>query len=152
MLPEYFEDAEVGATAAFGNRTVTAEEIRTFARQYDPQPFHLDEAAARESPFGGLIASGWHTCALTMRMLVDNALEESGAVGAAGVDELRWPNPLRPGDSFSVEAEIVGTEPFRPTTGLVLVASVTSTDDGDPVMRMTGRILFPRRERADSGE
>jgi acyl dehydratase len=148
MLPDYFEDAEVGATAAFGRRTVTAEEIRSFAREYDPQPFHLDEAAARESPFGGLIASGWHTCALTMRMLVDNLLAESGAVGAAGVDELRWPNPLRPGDTLSVEAEIVGTEPFRPTTGLVLVESVTANDDAEPVMRMTGRILFPRRERA----
>ena len=146
MLPDYFEDVEVGTTASFGHRTVTADEIRAFAREYDPQPFHLDEAAAEQSPFGGLIASGWHTCALTMRMLVDNVLADSAAVGAAGVDELRWPNPLRPGDTISCEAEIVGTEPFRPTTGLVLVESVTSNDDCDAVMSMVGRIIYPRRD------
>lgn len=147
MLPDYFEDVEVGTTASFGRRTVTAEEIRSFAREYDPQPFHLDEAAAEESPFGGLIASGWHTAALTMRMLVDNVLNDSAAVGAAGVDELRWPNPLRPGDTISCGAEVVGTEPFRPTTGLVLVRTTTSTEEGDAVMSMVGRVLYPRRER-----
>jgi len=147
MLPDHFEDVEVGTTASFGRRTVTAEEIRTFAREYDPQPFHFDEAAAEESPFGGLIASGWHTAALTMRLLVDNVLNDSAAVGAAGVDELRWPNPLRPGDTISCEAEVIDTEPFRPTTGLVLVRTVTTTEEGDAVMSMVGRMIYPRRER-----
>lgn len=147
MLPEYFEDVEVGTSASFGSRTVTAEEIRSFAREYDPQPFHLDRTAAEESPFGGLIASGWHTAALTMRLLVDNVLNDSAAVGAAGIDELRWPTPLRPKDTISCDAEVIGTERFRPTTGLVLVRTETITEKNDVVMSMVGRMLYPRRER-----
>jgi len=144
-----FEDATVGATATHGSYEVTREEIVAFGRQYDPQPFHTDAEAARESTFGGLVASGWHTAAVTMRLLVDGMLAESGAVGAVGVDDLRWPTPVRPGDRLSIATEVVGTEPgYRPGMGLVRVRVRTETDAGEAVLSMVGRVLFP----SDTGE
>jgi acyl dehydratase len=142
---DYFEDLSEGETVTAGSRTVTAEEIVAFAEQYDPQPFHLDEEAAAQSPFGGLVASGWHTAALTMRLLVEGVLSETASQGALGVDELRWHRPVRPGDELSVETEIESKEPWSDEAGLARVRIETSVDD-DLAMSMVGLVLFGRRE------
>jgi acyl dehydratase len=138
-----YEDVEVGATTTHGEYEVTREELLTFAEQYDPQPFHTDEAAAEESLFGGLVASGWHTAAVTMRLVVDGVLSESGAMGAVGVDELRWPNPVRPGDVLSVEVEILGKEPWREGIGVVRTRIDTVKPDGEVAQSYVGRVLYP---------
>jgi len=142
---DYFEDLSEGDTASAGSRTVTAEEIVAFAERYDPQPFHVDEEAAAQSPFGGLVASGWHTAALTMRLLVDGVLSETASQGALGVDELRWHRPVRPGDELAVETEIAEKKPWSDDAGLARVRIETSVDD-DLAMSMVGLVLFGRRE------
>ncbi|QLG48143.1 MaoC family dehydratase [Natrinema halophilum] len=103
----YYEDIEIGETNEYGEYHVTKEEIIEFAEQYDPQPFHVDEDAAEESAFGELVASGWHTAAMCMRMLVDGPIEERASMGARGVDELRWKQPVKPGDILSIRTEIL---------------------------------------------
>jgi acyl dehydratase len=142
---DYFEDLEVGATETTGSREVTAEEIVSFAEQYDPQPFHVDVEAAAETPFGGLVASGWHTAAVTMRLLVEDVLAGTATRGALGVDELRWHRPVRPGDTLTVETEIVDKEDWSDEAGLARVR-IETTADGDPAMSMVGLVLFARRE------
>ena len=142
---EYFEELAVGDTATFGDYEVSREEITSFAGQYDPQPIHTDRAAAEQSMFGGLIASGWHTAAMTMRLLVDNQLAESGAMGALGVDSLRWPTPVRPGDRLAVRTEIVEKEPVDDDRGRVATEVVTTNEDGETVLSMVGQILWRRR-------
>jgi acyl dehydratase len=104
----YFEDIVVGSKAAFGSYAVTREEVIEFAQQYDPQPFHLDDEAAAQTHFGRLSASGWHTCAMTMAMLVENlkAMKQAG-LGSPGVDELRWLKPVYPGDTLRCETEVI---------------------------------------------
>ncbi len=144
-MHDYYEDVTVGETRSFGSYEVTDDEIITFAEQYDPQPFHVDREAARESMFGGLAASGWHTAAMTMRMFVDNYLVDSGALGSPGVDSLRWTSPVRPGDTLSVEATIADKEPWDDSRGVAYVDTQTVTDDGETVMTMTSLVLFPRR-------
>ncbi len=104
----YFEDLEVGSTASFGRYEVTREEVIEFASKYDPQPFHLSDEAAAQTHFGRISASGWHTCAMTMRMLVDNITERKQAgLGSPGLDELRWLKPVYPGDTLRVESELI---------------------------------------------
>ncbi|WP_222913648.1 MaoC family dehydratase [Natrinema sp. SYSU A 869] len=103
----YFEDIEVGTTEEFGEYHVTKAEITEFAEQYDPQPFHTDEEAAEESAFGELVASGWHTAAMSMRMLVENYLGEQAGMGGRSADELRWERPVKPGDTLSLRTEVV---------------------------------------------
>ncbi|NUB92595.1 MaoC family dehydratase [Haloterrigena sp. SYSU A121-1] len=104
---QYYEDVEIGDTREFGEYTVTKEEILEFAERYDPQPFHTDEEAAEESAFGELVASGWHTASICMRLLVDGSIQDQASMGARGVDELRWNRPVRPGDTLSVRTEVV---------------------------------------------
>ncbi|MFT4889511.1 MAG: acyl dehydratase [Halobacteriales archaeon] len=143
----YFEDVEVGESETFGRYEVTPDEIMDFAKAYDPQPFHVDPEAANESLFGGLVASGWHTAAMTMRMLVDEQFTEEGALGAVGVDELRWPNPVRPGDVLHVEAEVLEKRrDYRPGVGLV--RSRVETRNGDEELKQTfvSRALHEQRE------
>ncbi|MFW6376625.1 MAG: MaoC family dehydratase [archaeon] len=143
----YFEDLEVGESDTFGRYEVTADEITGFAEQYDPQPFHVDPDAASESLFGGLVASGWHTAAMTMRMLVDEQFAEEGALGAVGVDELRWPNPVRPGAVLHVEAEVLEKRrDYRPGVGLVRSRVETIDEDGDVVQSFVSRALHRQRE------
>ena len=142
---EYFEDIEVGEVEEFGEYRVTEEEILEFAEQYDPQPFHTDPEAAEESPFGGLVASGWHTAAMTMRMLVDNMPEERASAGAVGVDELRWRRPVRPGETLSVRTEIAEKEPWDDQFGLVHNDTTTVDADGETMMTFTGLVLYRRR-------
>ncbi len=104
----YFEDLEIGSTASFGRYEVTREEVIDFAGKYDPQPFHLSDEAAAQTHFGRISASGWHTCAMTMRMLVDNITERKQAgLGSPGLDELRWLRPVYPGDTLRVETELL---------------------------------------------
>jgi acyl dehydratase len=106
-VTSYFEDIAVGDTDEFGTYDVTEKEILEFAGQYDPQPFHTDPDAVAETIYGGLIASGWHTCAMTMRLLVDGHFADSAAMGARGVEKLRFPRPVRSGDSLSVRTEVL---------------------------------------------
>ena len=114
MVPKYFEDFTVGASAEFGSVQVTADEIIAFAKQFDPQPFHVNPAAAEASVYGGLIASGWHTSAMTMRLLVDNFIDGEASLGSPGLGPIRWKLPVRPGDVLRVRARI--TEVRRSTS------------------------------------
>lgn len=139
-----FEDISVGETDSFGGYEVTAEEVVEFAERYDPQPFHTDPEAAAETPFGGLVASGWHTAGMTMRLLVDNLLSGVATRGALGVDELRWRSPVRPGQTLTVETEVVGTEDWDEDAGKIDVA-ITTRADGDIALSMVGLVLVDRR-------
>lgn len=143
---DYFERIDIGDSDSFGEYEVTGDDVRTFAGQYDPQPVHTDPDAAADSMFGGLVASGWHTAAMTMRLLVDNKLAGSGALGALGVDSLRWPEPVRPGDTLSVRTEVVGMEPFDDERGLVDIEVTTVNDAGEVVLSMVGKVLWRRRK------
>jgi acyl dehydratase len=148
MGTSFLEDFIPGATERFGSRTVTREEIIAFATQFDPQPFHLDDAAAQRSPFGGLIASGWHTVALCHRMMVDHALgEESGSIGSPGVEALRWLKPVRPGDTLSIEGTVLEVTPSRskPDRGSVKLQHVVRNQHGEVVMTMVGLGMFLKR-------
>jgi acyl dehydratase len=144
-MDEYYEDLTVGDAYEFGSYRMTREEIVEFARQYDPQPFHTDEEAARASIFGGLVASGWHTGSVTMRLLVDNYLQESGALGSPGLESLRWTDPVRPGDELSVRTEVAGREPWDGDRGVGRMEVTTVAGDERPVMTMTALVLYPRR-------
>lgn len=135
----------MGETDSFGGYEVTAEEVVEFAERYDPQPFHTDPEVAAETPFGGLVASGWHTAGMTMRLLVDNLLSEVAARGALGVDELRWRSPVRPGQTLTVETEVVGTEDWDEDAGKIDVA-ITTRADGDVALSMVALVLVDRRE------
>jgi len=139
-----YETVTVGDTDSFGSYEVTREEILSFGEQYDPQPFHTDPEAARESMFGELVASGWHTAAMTMRMLVDNYLLESGAMGSPGLESLRWRKPVRPGDVLSVRTEFADKEPWDENRGVVFTDIETRNQDGDAVQTMTAMVLYPR--------
>jgi acyl dehydratase len=130
--PQRFEEVDIGTSVEIDETyEVTAEEIVEFAGKYDPQPFHVDEAAAADSIFGGLVASGWHTCAMAMRLLVDGYLSEAGTRGALGVDDLRWHHPVRPGDVLRIRSEIVDKEPWSDGLGLVRSLVEVYAVDGD---------------------
>ncbi len=141
----YLEDLHVGQRFESAKRLVTADEIKAFATQFDPQPFHLDEAAAAATMFGGLAASGWHTAALTMRLLVDSSTVTGGIVGA-GV-EIAWPRPVRPGDELQVFSEIADITPSRsrPDRGTVILKSETRNQRGEPVQLLTSKMIVPRK-------
>lgn len=121
MSTVYFEDIAVGDKTVFGEKKVTLEEILKFARKYDPQPFHVDEKAAGESIYGGLIASGWHTGGLLMRMMVDNMVDQRTGLGSPGFDDLRWILPVRPGDFLRFESTVIETRKSssRPDMGII---------------------------------
>ncbi len=145
---KYWEDLTVGDTRRFGAYAVTREEVVAFARAYDPQPFHLDDAAAARTHFGRLAASGWHTCAMTMAMLVEGARDEPHAgLGSPGVDELRWLKPVYPGDTLAVETEIVAVTPSRskPDLGSFRSNVTVFNQNDEPVMRMISIVLVQRR-------
>ena len=145
---QYLEDLEVGQRAAFGSYRVTREEVIEFARKYDAQPFHLSDEAAAQTHFGRLAASGWHTCAMTMAMLVENvsAIDQKG-LGSPGVDELRWLKPVYPGDTLSVETEILEVTPSRsrPEMGSFRSRVVVSNQHREPVLRFVSIVLIQRR-------
>lgn len=142
----YYEDYQEGSVATFGPRVVTREEIVAFAAEFDPQPMHLDEAAARESMLGGLSASGWHACAIMMRFLADNVLAGSSSMGSPGIDELHWRKPLRPGDRISYRRTVLDkrVSRSRPEMGLIHFRHELVNEAGDTVMESTNTILFGR--------
>ena len=147
MTERYLEDFAVGQTFRSGQLQIDAERIKTFAAEFDPQPFHLDEAAARDTIFRGLAASGWHTAAVTMRLLVESDLKPVGGIVGAGFDEFRWPRPVRPGDELHVESEVLEVRPSRsrPGQGLLKVRTTTLNQMGEPVQISIGNLLVPRR-------
>src|SRR5262249_10293136 len=135
----FFEDFAVGQTFRSATTTVTAEAIKAFAAQFDPQPFHLGEDDARRSFFGSLAASGWHTAAMVMRMIVESDLRPAGGTIGAGVEDLRWPRPVRPGDVLHVEGEVLDVRPSRsrPELGVVKIRATTLNQKGEPVQIST---------------
>jgi acyl dehydratase len=145
--PHYWEDYEVGADYPLGRKTVSEEEIVAFARQFDPQPFHIDAEAARGSMYGGLIASGWHTCAMMMRMIVDNYLNADSSLGSPGVDSIRWLKPVRPGDTLTGRMHIVEKRESRskPTIGIVISEASVDNQQGETVATIRATNLVRRR-------
>ena len=141
----YYEDFQAGQEFVLGNYPVSREEILDFAQKYDPQPFHIDEAGARESMFGGLIASGWHTASICMRLYVDAVLSRAASLGSPGVDELRWKRPVRPGDQLSGVFRILECRPFRKGIGLVRGRANLLNQDGKLVMTFMGQGMFATR-------
>ena len=148
--PKYFEDVVPGTVDEFGSIVVTKEEIVDFARKFDPQPFHLDEEAARASLFGGLAASGWHTASMMMRMLVDYRLWPESSLGSPGCDELRWLRPVRPGDRLSLRMTILETTPSRskPDRGVVRSLVEVLNQDREVAMSVKTLVMFRRRPAA----
>ena len=149
----FWEDFPVGSVRTFGAYRVTREEVLAFASAYDPQPFHLDDAAAEASLFGKLAASGWHTCAMTMRMLCDGYLLESASLGSPGIDNLRWHKPVYPGDTLHVDYTVLEARPMasRPGVGLVKSQTEVKNQHGEVVLSMNGWGMFRRRAGADDG-
>jgi acyl dehydratase len=145
--PLYYEDLAVGQTFGTGTVTVEPEMIMAFAAEYDPQPFHLVEDDARSSFFGGLVASGWHTAALSMKLLVGGELKIVGGLIGLGAEELRWPRLVYPGDVLWVESEVLGLRESKsqPGRGLVRVRNTTLNQDGEPVMVTVVTMVVPRR-------
>lgn len=148
MTLHYFDDLAPGQRFTGATRArVDEEAIKAFAREFDPQPFHLDNEAARDSLFGSLAASGWHTAALTMRLLVGSEPKLAGGIIGAGFDELRWPLPVRPGDELRVELEVLEVRPSRskPTQGLVKLRTTTLNQHDQAVQISVGNLVVPRR-------
>ena len=143
----YWEDFTPGQVIEYGPRRVTREEIVGFAAEFDPQPFHLDEAAARASMLGGLCASGWHSCCILMRMSADGFVLNSSSMGAPGVDEVRWLLPIRPGDDLTLRATVLSTRASnsRPDTGFVNVLLALYNAVGKCVMSLKAPLMFGRR-------
>ena len=146
-LKYYWEDLPVGATIELGSLTVSREEVIEFASKYDPQPFHLDDAAAAESIFGRLAASGWHTCAMVMGLMARNFLLQSSSLGSPGLEKLKWLRPVYPGDTLTVRQRIVESRPMasRPDVGLVRSVWEAFNQDGEQVLMMDGYGMFRRR-------
>lgn len=148
MTVRYLEDFAVGQTFSSSRIVVDIEQITRFAADFDPQPFHLDETAAQQTLFRGLAASGWHTAALTMRLLVDGDLRPAGGIVGTGLDELRWPRPVRPGHELRLESEVMDVRPSksRPNQGLIQVRTTTLNQHGEPVQIQVARLLVLRRQ------
>jgi acyl dehydratase len=153
MAPEaqlFFEDFVPGSVRELGPAVVDEAEIIEFARRYDPQPIHTDPEWARTGPFGGLIASGWHTAAIAMRLLVDQYLPTASSLASPGIDELRWLRPVRPGDELRVRVTVIETRPSRsrPDRGLLRSRIEVLEADGSAVMTMIGMNIIRRRPEA----
>ena len=142
----YLDDFHVGQKFGSGRLRVETDQIKAFAAEFDPQPFHLDEDAAKRSYFGGLAASGWHTAAITMRLLVESGMPLAGGIVGAG-GEFDWPNPTRPGDTLQVESEVLEIRPSRsrPNWGVATVRSLTRNQRNEVVQRLMAKLIVPRR-------
>jgi acyl dehydratase len=142
----YLDDLHVGQRFTSGTHVIDTAEIKAFARQFDPQPFHLDEEAAQRTMFAGLAASGWHTAAITMRLMVESGLPLAGGIIGAG-GEVAWPQPTRPGDTLQVESEVVEVTPSRsrPDRGMATVRSLTRNQRKEVVQQLTAKLIVPRR-------
>ena len=144
----YFEDFRQGETIELGEYEVTEREVLAFGRMYDPQPFHVDPEAARRSPFGGLIASGWHTTAMFMRLWVDGLLSDTASMGSPGVEQIRWLVPVRPGDVLRGRVKVAEAAPSqtRPDRGTLITESELVNQRDEVVMTMRGRGFVARRD------
>jgi acyl dehydratase len=144
----FWEDMQPGSVRELGSASLSAEEIKAFARQYDPQPFHVDEEAGRRSIFGGLCASGWQTCGLAMRLTVDNLLSHSSSQGSPGLENVKWLKPVFPGDQLSLRHTVLEARTMRsrPDTGLSRARWELFNQHGDKVMEMEGWGMFGRRQ------
>ena len=142
----YWEDFTAGQTDEIGRHTFSEQEMIEFARQFDPQPFHTDPEAAKQSFFGGLIASGWHTCAIAMRLMVQKYIGQAASAGSPGVDNIRWRAPVRPGDTITYRRVIVASRPSqsKPDLGLLQTRTEALNQRGEIVMTMEGWGLFRR--------
>ena len=147
LSERYLEDFAVGQTFGSGRLRIDGERALAFAAEFDPQPFHLDEVAARRSIFRGLTASGLHTAAVTMRLLVETELKPAGGIIGAGLDEFRWPRPVRPGDELRVECEVIEIRPSksRPELGLIKLRTTTLNQDDEPVLVHVVNLVVLRR-------
>ena len=143
----YFEDYIEGDVFRFGSIAVAADEIVAFAKQFDPQSFHTDPEAAKQSPFGGLIASGWHTAALMMRLFADHYLTHVASLASPGIDELRWLKPVRPGDTLSIRVTVLKAAPSKskPDRGVVTSGIEVLDQAGETVMTLTAVNFIARR-------
>ena len=142
----YLDDLQIGQRFTSGTHVVGEEQIKAFARQFDPQPFHLDNEVAKNTLLSGLAASGWHTAAITMRLLVESGMPLAGGIVGAG-GKLDWPYPTRPGDTLQVESEVLHVRPSRsrPDRGVVTVRSLTRNQRNEVVQRLTVKLVVPRR-------
>jgi acyl dehydratase len=147
MRERHFEDFAPGQTYESGRIAVDAQQVVEFATRFDPQPFHTDPEAARGTMFGGLAASGWHTAAITMRLLVESDVRPAGGWIGAGCDELRWPRPVRPGDELRTESQVLEMRPLksRPDQGLVKMRTATLNQKNEEVQIMVANLLVRRR-------
>ncbi|MGH8111462.1 MAG: MaoC family dehydratase [Rhodanobacteraceae bacterium] len=147
MTQRFLEDLEVGQIFGSKRIRVDADRIKRFAAEFDPQPFHLDDAAARSTIFQGLAASGWHTAAVTMRLLVEGDLQLAGGIVGAGFDELNWPRPVRPGDELRTESEVLSirASKSRPGVGVVKLKTTTLNQNNQAVQVSVANLLVPRR-------
>lgn len=143
----YFEDFQAGMKIQVGTRVVEEDEIIDFATKFDPQPFHIDPQAAAESFYGGIIASGWHTCGMIMRLMVDNMLKDSSSMGSPGLDEIRWLKPVRAGDTLNVSSTILEVRPStsKPDRGVVVTQWEAHNQRGELVTTIKGLGMFGRR-------
>jgi acyl dehydratase len=148
----YLDDLQMGQTFVSEQHALDTAQIKDFARQFDPQPFHLDETAAADSLFGGLAASGWHTAAITMRLLTQSGMKIAGGLIGAGA-EISWPRPTRPGDVLQVVSEVLTISPSRSREdrGMVTLRSETRNQRGEPVQIMTSKLVVPRRPKLEPG-
>ncbi|MEO4002085.1 MaoC family dehydratase [Mesorhizobium sp. CAU 1732] len=146
----YLEDFAAGQVFKAGPLRIGEDDIRAFAGVYDPQPFHLDDEAARTSIFGGLAASGWHTAAITMRLLVGSAFKPAGGIIGAGFEELRWPRPVRPGDELRIESEVLEVRPSKtkPTQGMIKARTTTLNQNGEAVQVSVDNLVVQRKPPA----
>ena len=153
MTERYLQDFEAGQTFGSGRIRIDADRIKSFAAEFDPQPFHLDERAAPASIFHGLAASGWHTAAITMRLLVESELKPAGGIVGAGFDEFRWPRPVRPGDELRVESEVleIRASKSRPDHGVIKVRTTTLNQNNEPVQVSVGNLMVLCRPAASGG-
>lgn len=149
QLKWYFEDFEPGKIIDVGSCTVSEEEIIDFASKYDPQPFHVDKAAAEKSIYGNIIASGWHTCAMIMRLMVDGFLKEAASLGSPGVDEIRWIKPVRGGDTLHVTTTALEARPSasKPDRGVIVTLWQAKNQHGELVATVKGMGMFHRRPK-----
>jgi acyl dehydratase len=147
-----YEDLEVGTTIDVGAHTFTTDEIVRFAKEFDPQPFHVDEAAAQASPYGGLIASGWHTCSVLMGLAVRNLLTGSTSMGSPGVDEIRWIKPVRGGDTIRMTQSILEkrVSSSRPDRGIVAIQWEGANQNGETVVVVRSKVIFGLRNAGAS--
>jgi acyl dehydratase len=150
MATLHWEDFAAGQSYELGSREIGRDEIVAFAREYDPQPFHTDEAAANESIYGGLIASGWQTASVYMRLLYDGLIHRTAGMGSPGVDELRWLAPVRPGDTLTARLTIDDVRPSssKPDRGFIMTRGEIANQRGEPVLSLKAAMMIRRRHAA----